>query len=156
MLNTIKKCYYTAKQLTQDLGRDPTAGEVAEKMSLTVEKVKEIMKISQDTTSLDTTVDDENSTKLSDLIKDEYSAGPFELVFQLTLQDTIESVLHRLTEREMKIIQLRFGLNGEGPCTLQETGRMLGITRERVRQIQEKAIGKLRKLKVMDDLRDLI
>jgi RNA polymerase primary sigma factor len=156
MLNTIKKCYYTAKQLTQELGRDPKADEVAEKMNLSVEKVKEIMKISQDTTSLDTTVDDENSTKLSDLIKDEYSAGPFELVFQLTLQDTIESVLHRLTEREMKIIQLRFGLNGEGPCTLQETGRLLGITRERVRQIQEKAIGKLRKLKVMDDLRDLI
>lgn len=156
MLNTIRKCYYVAKELTQELGRDPSSEELADYMNMEPHKIKEILKISQDTTSLDTQIDDENSTKLADLIKDENSYGPFELVFLMTLQDTIEQVLHHLTEREAKIIKLRFGLSGEGPCTLQETGRLLGITRERVRQIQEKAINKLRTFVIIDDLKDVL
>jgi RNA polymerase primary sigma factor len=155
MLNTIKKCYFAAKQLTQELGRDPSSDEIAHRMELDPAKVKEILKLSQETTSLDVPVDEENSTKLGDLIKDEFSREPFELVFLMTLQDTIDEVLYKLTEREARIIKLRFGLNGEGPCTLQETGRILGITRERVRQIQEKAIGKLRNFKVIDELKDV-
>lgn len=156
MLNTIKKCYYTAKELTQELGRDPKVEEMAKKMNLPGHKILEIIKVSQETTSLDTEVDDENSTRLAELIQDDDSIDPFELVFQIMLQDTLESVLHKLTEREMKIIQLRFGLNGEGPRTLQETGRMLGITRERVRQIQEKAIEKLREFTIINDLKELL
>ena len=151
MLNTIKKCYFVAKQLTQDFGRDPTAEELADYLGFTVAKVKEIMKLSQETTSLDTTVDDDNVTRLSDLIKDESLAEPFELVFSMTLQETLGDVLSQLSEREMKIIQLRFGLTGEGPLTLEQTGKLLGITRERVRQIQEKAIIKLRSLKELSD-----
>jgi len=151
MLNTIKKCYFVAKQLTQDFGRDPTEEELAEYLGFTVAKVKEIMKLSQETTSLDTTVDDDNVTRLSDLIKDESLEEPFELVFSMTLQETLGDVLSQLSEREMKIIQLRFGLTGEGPLTLEETGKLLGITRERVRQIQEKAIIKLRSLKELTD-----
>lgn len=154
MLNTIKKCYFVAKQLTQDLGRDPSEEELSEYLGLPVAKVKEILKLSQETTSLDTTVDEDNVTRLSDLIKDETMEEPFELVFAMTLQETLEDVLSQLSEREMKIIQLRFGLTGEGPLTLEETGKLLGITRERVRQIQEKAIFKLRGLKQLNEFNE--
>jgi RNA polymerase primary sigma factor len=153
MLNTIKKCYFVAKQLTQDLGRDPSDEELSDYLGLPVSKVKEIVKLSQETTSLDTIVDDGNATRLADLIKDENMEEPFELVFSMTLQDNLNHVLSLLSEREMKIIQLRFGLDGEVPLTLEETGRLLGITRERVRQIQEKAAFKLRNLQEMNDLR---
>ena len=154
MLNTIKKCYFVAKQLTQDLGRDPSEEELSDHMGLPVSKVKEIVKFSQETTSLDTIVDDGNATRLADLIKDENIEEPFELVFSMTLQDNLDRILSCLSEREIKIIQLRFGLDGEMPLTLEETGRILGITRERVRQIQERATFKLRNLQAINDLRD--
>jgi len=156
MLNTIKKCYYVTKHLTQELGRDPNTEELAEYMNLPEEKVKEIMKLSQETASLDTTVDDDNVTRLSDLIKDDSSQEPFETVFTMALQDTLDNVLDQLSDREKRIIQLRFGIGGEGPLTLEETGKMLGITRERVRQIQEKAISKLRNFKAIKDLKDYV
>jgi RNA polymerase primary sigma factor len=152
MLNTIKKCYFTAKQLTQDLGRDPSDEELSDYLGVPVSKVKEIVKLSQQTTSLDTIVDDGNLTRLADLIKDDSLREPFEMVFSMTLQETMTGILSQLSDREMKIIQLRFGLTGEGPLTLEETGKILGITRERVRQIQEKAIWKLRTLGEIKDL----
>jgi len=154
MLNTIKKCYYVAKQLTQDLGRDPNEEELSEYLGVPVSKVKEIVKLSQETTSLDTIVDDGNLTRLADLIKDDTRAEPFEMVFSMTLQETMGGILSQLSEREMKIIQLRFGLTGENPLTLEETGKYLGITRERVRQIQEKAIWKLRTLQELRELKE--
>lgn len=156
MLNTIKKCYLMAKHLTQELGRDPSCDELARYMKLPSDKVKEILKLSQETASLDSAVDDENVTKLSDLIRDDMAGEPFETVFSMTLQDTLKQVLNKLNRREMKIIKLRFGLTGQGPCTLEETGKTLGITRERVRQIQEKAISKLRHFKLIKELRDYI
>jgi RNA polymerase primary sigma factor len=155
MLNTIKKCYFVAKHLTQELGRDPNSEELSEYMNIPANKVKDIMKLSQETASLDSTVDEENVTRLADLIRDEASAEPFDLVFHMTLQDTLGKVLRQLSEREKKIIQLRFGLDGEGPFTLEETGRMLGITRERVRQIQEKAMTKLRGITRIQDYHDI-
>ncbi|MDR2102900.1 MAG: sigma-70 family RNA polymerase sigma factor [Treponema sp.] len=154
MLNTIKKCYFVAKQLTQDLGRDPSDEELSEYLGVPISKVKEIVKLSQETTSLDTIVDDGNLTRLADLIKDDTLEEPFEMVFSMTLQETMEDILSHLSEREMKIIQLRFGLAGEGPLTLEETGKLLGITRERVRQIQEKATFKLRNLKQLYELQE--
>jgi len=154
MLNTIKKCYYVAKQLTQDLGRDPNEDELSEYLGVPVTKIKEIVKLSQETTSLDTIVDDGNLTRLADLIKDDSRAEPFEMVFSMTLQETMGGILSQLSEREMKIIQLRFGLTGENPLTLEETGKYLGITRERVRQIQEKAIWKLRTLHELKELKE--
>jgi len=154
MLNTIKKCYYVAKQLTQDLGRDPKDEELSEYLGVPVSKVKEIVKLSQETTSLDTIVDDGNLTRLADLIKDDNMAEPFEMVFSMTLQETMGDILCQLSDREMKIIQLRFGLTGENPLTLEETGKYLGITRERVRQIQEKAIWKLRTMREMKELKE--
>ncbi len=155
MLNTIKKCYFVAKQLTQDLGRDPYAAELADKLGMDPKKVKEIMKLSQETASLDTTVDEDAVTHLADLIKDENAVEPFEEVFCMTLQDTISDVLKNLNQREITIITLRFGLNGEGPLTLEETGKLLGITRERVRQIQEKAVQKLKELRRLDEYQEI-
>jgi len=154
MLNTIKKCYYVAKQLTQDLGRDPSEEELSEYLGIPVSKVKDIVKLSQETTSLDTIVDDGNMTRLADLIKDDSMSEPFELVFSMTLQETMTDILSQLSDREMKIIQLRFGLAGEGPLTLEETGKLLGITRERVRQIQEKATTKLRDFQELNELKN--
>ena len=150
MLNTISKCFFVAKQLTQDLGRDPSPEELSEYLQIPPERISEIMSLSQETTSLDTTVDEDNNTRLSDLISDDTLIEPFELVFTATLQETMEDVLSQLTEREMKIIKLRFGLTDKGPLTLEETGKLLGITRERVRQIQGKAISKLRGQEVLE------
>jgi len=156
MLNTIKKCFFVAKHLTQELGRDPTTEEMADYMNISTDKVKEIMKLSQETASLDTTVDDDHSTRLAELICDDSASDPFEQVFKITLEDTITQVLQYLSAREMKIIQLRFGLTGKGPYTLEQTGKMLGITRERVRQIQEKAISKLRTQKQIIELESFV
>lgn len=154
MLNTIKKCFFVSKHLTQEFGRDPDSSEVSAYMNVSSERVDEIQRLSQDTSSLDVPIDDENATRLADVIEDEHQAQPFDLVFHLTLQDTLEEVLDQLSEREMRIIKLRFGLGGEGPYTLEETGRFLGITRERVRQIQEKALGKLRENVVIQDFHE--
>jgi RNA polymerase primary sigma factor len=151
MLNTIKKCYFVAKQLTQELGRDPRPEELAEKLGMEAKRVKEIMKLSQETASLDSTVDEDNVTHLSDLIKDDSVVEPFEEVFSMTIQETLGNVLKNLSQREITIIQLRYGLNGEGSRTLEETGKLLGITRERVRQIQEKAIQKLKELQELSE-----
>jgi len=152
MLNIIKKCYFTAKQLTQDLGHDPSDIELSGYLGIPVSKVKEINKLSQETTSLDTIVDNENITRLTDLIKDEAQIEPFEQAFSITLQETMNNILSSLSEREIKIIQLRFGLTGGTPMTLEQTGKLLGITRERVRQIQEKATFKLRKVQELREL----
>ena len=156
MLNTIKKTFFVSKQLTQDYGREPTQQELANYMNMSEDKVKDIMRLSQETASLDTTVDDDHMTRLSELIKDETNQEPMETVFHSSLQDTLEEVLNQLNDREKRIIQLRFGLSGEGPLTLEETGKMLGITRERVRQIQEKAIAKLKTFPAIRELKDYV
>ncbi len=155
MLNTIKKCYFVTKHLTQEYQRDPTPEEISDYLNISPDKVKEILSLSQETASLDSTVDDENATKLSDLIKDSTTAEPFEIVYKSSLKDRINQVLDELSDREKKIIQLRFGLNGEEALTLEETGHIMGITRERVRQIQEKAKSKLRHIKIIKDYEEL-
>lgn len=156
MLNTIKKCYLMAKFLAQELGRDPSAEEIARKLHLPTGRLREIMRHAQETTSLDTAVADDSSTRLEDLIRDEESERSLGMVFDVALQETIGSVLRKLSVREMRIITLRFGLDGEGPHTLEQTGTLLGITRERVRQIQERALAKLRGLGAIEELRDFL
>jgi len=153
MLNTIKKCYFVVKQLTQDLGRDPNEDELADYLGLPINKIKEIIKFSQKTTSLDTIVDDGNMTCLADLIRDDSMQEPVETAFLGSVQKTMGNVLSQLPYREMKIMQLRYGLDGKEPLTLDETGKELGITRERVRQIQEKVSYKLRNLAEFQELR---
>ena len=156
LLNTIKKCFSIARQLTQELGREPSNAEIADYLRIPKSRVEELISLSWDPTSLDTPVAGENTTRLADLIRDDASEKPFESAFAIALQDTLAMVLEKLNEREMRIIKLRFGLDGEGPFTLEETGKILGITRERVRQIQERAIAKLKQLRVSSELEAFI
>lgn len=144
MLNTINKCFMIAKMLTQEYGREATAEEISEYIGEPVSKVEEYLRLAQDTSSLDTNVDDGSPTQLGDLLTDENSEKPIESVFSAMLSETINHVLDDFTDREMAIIKMRFGLDGKAPMTLTETGRMLGITRERVRQIQRKMMEKLK------------
>jgi RNA polymerase primary sigma factor len=156
VLNVIRKCYTVSKLLTQEYGREPNYAEIGEYMDLTEAQVENIMKYSGETASLDVTVDEENVTTLSDLIfSDEYTE-PFESVFNVTLQDLLDRSLDELSDREQRIIRMRFGLNGTSPLTLEEIGKILGITRERVRQIQNKAILKMRNHAVIQELESVI
>jgi len=152
LLNTIKKCFSIARQLTQDLGREPTHAEIAAYLGLSKTRVQELIGFSHEPASLDSPVADENASRLVDLIRDDAAPEPSRNAFALALQDTLAMVLEKLTDREMRIIKLRFGLDGEGPFTLEETGRILGITRERVRQIQERALAKLRQMRSASEL----
>jgi RNA polymerase primary sigma factor len=154
MLNTIKKCYYVTKQLTQKFGREPTAAEISEKLGVSEEKVLKILHIAQEPSSLEVPVNPESSSELGDLIVDSDSGGHEDAVFFMALQELIKQVLDKLSMREQKIIELRFGLDGEGPYTLEETGKIIGITRERVRQIQNNALKKLKNFKLSEDLRE--
>jgi RNA polymerase primary sigma factor len=152
MLNAMRKYYCTAKHLTNNLGRDPSPEEISNYLRIPAAKLKEICTLAQETASLDTVVDSSSMTRLADLIHGDNGSEPFNVVFGLTIQDTIRRILSSLSYREMKIIQLRYGLTDEGPLTLEETGRVLGITRERVRQIQDRATLKLQQSQELRDL----
>lgn len=156
MLNTIKKCYYISKQLTQRFGREPTALEISEQLGIPEEKVLKVFNIYQEPSSLEVPLNAESASELGDLIVDSESTFHEYAVFFMALQKLIRQVLDKLSMREKKIIELRFGLDGEGPYTLEETGKILGITRERVRQIQNNALKKLKNFKLSGDLREFI
>jgi RNA polymerase primary sigma factor len=146
MLTHIRRCFSVVRQLTEELGRAPRVEEIAARLGCDPARVEEVTRFAQDAASLDVTIDDDHSTRLSDLIEDEEAVAPAERAYRLTVQDHIRDALSVLTDREKHIIKLRFGIGNEGPYTLEETGERLGITRERVRQLQEKAIRKLRQL----------
>ncbi|MCP5514864.1 MAG: sigma-70 family RNA polymerase sigma factor [Spirochaetales bacterium] len=153
MLNTIKKCYLVAKQLTKENGKEPDYNEISKYVNMSPERVEEVMQYSNETSSLDTIIDDGSTTKLGDFLRDEKTLSPLETVFQKMLHETMVKILEQLSDREKMIIMLRYGFEGDGPHTLQETGEILGITRERVRQIQEKALIKLKKMSIIDDFK---
>ncbi|MFW5849551.1 MAG: sigma-70 family RNA polymerase sigma factor [Spirochaetota bacterium] len=155
MLTHIRRCFSVSRQLTEELGRQPKVGEIAERLGVDPGRVEEVTRFAQDAASLDVTVDDDGSTRLSDLIEDEASLAPSETAYRVSVRDHIQRALDILTEREKQIIKLRFGIGSEGPYTLEETGDRLGITRERVRQLQEKAIRKLRQLNSIRAYQDL-
>lgn len=144
MVETINRLKRTQRQLTLELNREPTEEQLAEKMGLTVEKVREIFKIAQDPLSLETPVGEEEDSHLGDFIKDISNLTPEEYAINEVLKDEINDVLNTLTEREEQVLKLRFGLE-DGTCrTLEEVGNIFGVTRERIRQIEAKALRKLR------------
>jgi RNA polymerase primary sigma factor len=158
MLNTIKKCYQISKMLTQKLGRAPKIEELSDFMKLSPAKINEIIRASFDTGSLETPLDDDNFTMLKEVIEDkEYSSeSPIEKVFRLSLHDLIYKILDKLKEKEKVVVELRYGLKDGKPYTLEETGNVLGITRERVRQIQEKALKKIQRFTITKELKEYI
>lgn len=144
MVETINKLARIQRQLTQELNREPTDEEIAEKLGISVEKVREVYKISQDPVSLETPIGEEDDSHLGDFIKDERMMGPEEYATVEMLKEELASVLLTLTDREEKVLRLRFGLD-DGQCrTLEEVGQIFGVTRERIRQIEAKALRKLR------------
>ncbi|MBR1757948.1 MAG: RNA polymerase sigma factor RpoD [Lachnospiraceae bacterium] len=158
MSEVINKTYRISRSLTQELGREPTETELADAMDLPIEKVREILKISADPISLDTPIGEEDDSHLGDFIKDETIVGPEEAATYSLLQTQIRDLLDTLTEREKRVLVLRFGLDDGRMRTLEEVGREFNVTRERIRQIESKALRKLRHpsrakmLKGFDDL----
>lgn len=144
MVETINKVYKATRALTQRLGREPLIEEIAAEVEVTVEKVEEIYRISQDTTSLATPVGDDEDSFLGDFIEDTTQPSPYDETSKELLRESIEEVLSSLDEREAKVLSLRFGLMGETPKTLEEVGKIFNVTRERIRQIEAKALRKLR------------
>jgi RNA polymerase primary sigma factor len=154
MVETINKLARVQRQLTLELNREPSEDELAKKMGTSVEKVREIYKISQDPVSLETPIGEEDDSHLGDFIKDESNLSPEEFATNEMLKEEISQVLETLTEREEKVIRLRFGLEDGKPRTLEEVGQMFGVTRERIRQIEAKALRKLRHPSRSRKLRD--
>lgn len=144
MVETINKIMRTTRSLTQELGRDPTTAEVAAKMEMTEERVIEILKIAQDPVSLETPIGEEEDSHLGDFIPDEDALAPEEMASFMLLREQLFDVLDTLTDRESKVLILRFGLQDGRPRTLEEVGEIFKVTRERIRQIEAKALRKLR------------
>lgn len=144
MVETINKLIRTSRHLIQELGREPSPEEVATEMGITADKVREILKIAQEPVSLETPIGEEEDSHLGDFIEDEDAPAPVEAASFLLLREQIEGVLDTLNEREQKVLRLRFGLDDGKARTLEEVGREFGVTRERIRQIEAKALRKLR------------
>ncbi len=144
MVETINKLIRVQRQLLQDLGREPTPEEIAEEMDLTPEKVREILKIAQEPVSLETPIGEEDDSHLGDFIEDQDATSPSEHAAYELLKEQLEDVLDTLTDREENVLRLRFGLDDGRTRTLEEVGKVFGVTRERIRQIEAKALRKLR------------
>jgi RNA polymerase primary sigma factor len=144
MIETINKLIRTSRALVQDYGREPTAEEIAQKMDIPVSKVRKILKIAQEPISLETPIGEEEDSHLGDFIEDQGVVSPAEAVININLKDQTASVLQTLTDREEQVIRMRFGIGDGSEHTLEEVGQRFSVTRERIRQIEAKALRKLR------------
>ncbi len=144
MIETINKVIRVSRQLVQELGREPTPEEIAMKMEMSVDKIRKIMKIAQDPISLETPIGEEEDSHLGDFIEDMKNVSPIDNVIELDLKQSVLEVLQTLPEREAKVLEMRFGLSEDGEHTLEEVGQLFAVTRERIRQIESKALRKLR------------
>ncbi len=144
MVETINRLIRISRRLLQDLGREPTSEEIAEKMEISAEKVREIIKVSQEPVSLETPIGEEDDSHLGDFLEDHSALAPAEAASHQLLKEQVEDVLDSLTDRERKVLQLRFGLDDGRSRTLEEVGKEFHVTRERIRQIEAKALRKLR------------
>lgn len=156
MVETINKLIRVQRQLVQDLGREPLPEEIAAEMNLSIEKVEHILKISQETVSLESPVGEEEDSRLGDFIEDTRSLSPEEVAIQQLMRGHIGEFLQYLTPREQKILKMRFGLEDGKTNTLEEVGREFGVTRERIRQIEAKALQRLKKHEESHKLKDYL
>lgn len=144
MVETINKLYRISRRLMQELGREPTPEEIAEEAEIEPDRVREIFKISQEVTSLEAPVGEDQESFLGDFIPDESQLSPVDAASKQLLKDHLDEVLSTLSDREARVLKLRFGLEGNKQMTLEEVGRVFGVTRERIRQIEAKALRKLK------------
>ncbi len=156
MVETINRLSRVQRQLLQDLGREPTVEEIAKELGVTADKVREIQKFAQEPVSLGTPVGEDEDSELGDLIEDEALLGPSDEVDRTIRTEQLWSVLGQLSERERKVIELRFGLRGEEPRTLEEVGQRFGVTRERIRQIEARTLTKLQNNRDSQRLREYL
>ncbi len=156
MVETINKLIRISRQLLQELGREPSPEEIAERMGLPVERVREIMKISQEPVSLETPIGEEEDSHLGDFIRDDNAPVPAEAAAYTLLKEQLNEVLDTLTDREKQVLKLRFGLDDGRARTLEEVGVEFHVTRERIRQIEAKALRKLRQPSRSRKLRDYL
>ena len=144
MVETINKLIRVSRQLLQEMGREPTPEEIGEEMGMSADKVREIMKIAQEPVSLETPIGEEEDSHLGDFIEDEDAPAPASAASYILLKEQLDDVLDTLTDREKRVLELRFGIEDGRPRTLEEVGKEFGVTRERIRQIEAKALRKLR------------
>ncbi len=156
MVETIHKVTRAQRQLLQENGREATAAEIGEKLGMTTEKVRDIMKVAMDPVSLETPIGEEEDSHIGDFIEDDTSPAPSEVAAQALLKEQLDEVLHTLQPREEQVLRLRFGLDDGKPRTLEEVGKEFSITRERIRQIEAKALRKLRHPSRSKKLKDFI
>ncbi len=156
MVETINRQVRTQRILLQELGREPTSAEIGERMGISAEKVEEIQKIAQDPVSLETPIGEEEDSHLADFIEDNKTIAPSDMAAQTMLREQLIAALHKLTPREEKVIRLRYGLDDGKQRTLEEVGREFNVTRERIRQIEAKALRKLRNPSKSKKLRDYL
>jgi RNA polymerase primary sigma factor len=156
MVETINKLVRIQRQMLQQLGREPTPEEIGVEVDLPPDKVREILKLAQEPVSLQTPVGEEDNTSLGDFIEDSDAVMPLDAASFIMLQEQLGSVLHELTEREQKVIELRFGLTDGTAKTLEEVGQQFGVTRERIRQIEAKTLSKLRHPSRAQQLKDYL
>ena len=156
MVETINKLIRIQRQMLQDLGREPMPEEIGAEMDMPTEKVREILKIAQEPVSLETPIGEEDDSHLGDFIEDQDATSPAEHAAYELLKEQLESVLDTLTDREENVLRLRFGLDDGRTRTLEEVGKVFGVTRERIRQIEAKALRKLRHPSRSKQLKDFL
>ena len=156
MVETINKLIRVQRQLLQDIGREPTPDEIGNEMGITPEKVREILKISQEPVSLETPIGEEGDSQLGDFLEDDAAPAPAAAVETIVQSEELVEVLALLTMRERRVLELRYGLKGDKPLTLEEVGQQFGVTRERIRQIEAKTLAKLKAYREAQRLQDFL
>jgi RNA polymerase primary sigma factor len=156
MIETINKIVRTSRQMLNEIGREPTPEELAEKLGMPLEKVRKVLKIAKEPLSLETPIGDEEDSHLGDFIEDKQVVSPVESIIGLSLREQTNKVLNTLTPREEKVLRLRFGLSDGCEHTLEEVGQDFAVTRERIRQIEAKALRKLRHPSRSEQLRSFL
>jgi RNA polymerase primary sigma factor len=156
MVEKLNKVVHIERQLVQRLGREPRPDEIAEELEMTTEEVREILRMAQLPVSLEKPIGEEEESSLGDFVPDDSAESPFDTASLSLRREDVELALSALPERERKVIELRFGLSGEQPCTLEEVGRTFGVTRERIRQIENNTLKKLEHLPEAQGLRDCV
>jgi RNA polymerase primary sigma factor len=154
MVEKLNRVVHIERQLVQRLGRDPRPDEIARELAMTADEVRDILRMAQLPVSLEKPIGEEEESELGDFVQDEQAVSPFDSATMTLRREDIERALDSLPERERKVIELRFGLKGEHPCTLEEVGRAFGVTRERIRQIENNTLKKLESLPEAQALRN--